>query len=309
MNSPKRVLIIKTGFSEFLDRGISTTVSFGDVLMCTAILNLYKEDHVTWVTSFKGSPLLEENPYIDELMVFGSDALKKIGDNSYDVLINLEKDIGLCAYLSQIKAKRRYGFYFNEDEKDISTYHRSTRYLLSGQENHKKIRKSSLEILFEAIGKRWNKEGFVLGYKPKSKVIHDIGFNFEVGSKWPTKAWPQDKWEALEKLLHKKYSISWQKGQKDIYRYIDWIHSCKIIVTSDSLGQILGQVLGKKVVSLFGSTNHKRMEGIPGISVIASTLKCPHRPCYLSICKHDKFCMDYIEPAKVAAKCEELLAE
>jgi hypothetical protein len=46
----RRVLIIKTGFSEFLDLGISTTVSLGDVLICTSILDIFKNDEVTWLT-------------------------------------------------------------------------------------------------------------------------------------------------------------------------------------------------------------------------------------------------------------------
>ena len=307
MSEKRRILIVKTGFSEFLDRGISTTVSLGDVLTCTTILHLYKEDHVTWVTSWAARQLLDNNPYIHELLIFGPDALKRITESSYDVLINLEKDMGLCTCLSQVETKKRYGFYFDDKMHDISTYNRSTRYLLSGQENHKKLRKLGVEILFEAIGKRWNDEGFVLGYQPKTEEIYDIGFNFSVGSKWPTKAWPMEKWRALEEILKERYVISWQKGQTNILKYIDWINSCKIIVTSDSLGQIVAQVLGKQVITLFGATNHKRMEGIPGIHVISSTLKCPYRPCYQSICRYDKFCMDYISPEKVASMCEDLL--
>src|SRR3989344_7557912 len=96
----RKILIIKTGFSEFLDRGISTTVSLGDILFCTSLLYRYKNDRVTWLTSYKGSPLLKDNPYIDELLTFGPSSLQKVTKSSYDILINLEKDIGICASLS-----------------------------------------------------------------------------------------------------------------------------------------------------------------------------------------------------------------
>lgn len=305
----RKILIIKTGFSEFLDRGISITVSLGDVLMCTVVLHAFKDCRVTWVTSQAAKPLLLGNPYIHELMIFGPTTLKKIAAQPYDVLVNLEKDIGFCAYASQIKAKRRYGFYFDEAVHDISTHNRATRYLLLGQENHKNLRKNSLELIYEAVGKKWNGEGFILGYRPAAKAVYDVGFNFSVGSKWPTKAWPMEKWKALEQILTPKYSVSWQQGQEDMYKYIDWVSSCRLIVTSDSLGQLVGQILGKQVITLFGSTHHRRMEGIPGIHIIKSTLDCPHRPCYQGICKFDKFCMDYIAPEKVAVKCEELLGK
>lgn len=309
MRSGRKILIIKTGFSEFLDREISTTISLGDVLICTTVLHLYKNDRVTWVTSFKGSPLLKDNPYIDELLIFGPDTLKKITRRPFDVLVNLEKDIGICTYLDQIHAKKKYGFYFNNRIHDISTYKSSARYLLTGQEHHRYIHKNALELLFETLGGRWQGQSPILGRKTEAQEKYDIGFNFSVGPKWPTKAWPMKKWKELEGLLKNEFSVSWQQGHKNISRYIDWVASCKVIVTSDSLGQIVGQALGKKVISLYGPTNYLRMTGIKNIHIIPSTLKCPFAPCYSSICKYNRFCMDYVSPSKVAAECRRLLGE
>ncbi len=307
MAKPRNVLIIKTGFSEFLDREISTTVSLGDVLICTALLHLYKEDEVTWVTAWRARRLLENNPYINELLVFGPQAFRKMMETSYDLLINLEKDIGLCTFLRQVKAKKRYGFYFNDNLHDISTHNRATRYLLAGQENHKEIDKSALEILFETVGEKWRGQIPLLTRKKRSPQKYDIGLNYSVGSKWPTKAWPMEKWQALEDILKDRYALSWQKGHKNIFQYMDWIDSCGVIVTSDSLGQALGWALGKQVVALFGPTNARRMQGIQNVTVIASDLRCPHMPCYLPVCKFERFCMDAIAPEKVAAACEEIL--
>jgi ADP-heptose:LPS heptosyltransferase len=81
-----------------------------------------------------------------------------------------------------------------------------------------------------------------------------------------------------------------------------------MIVTSDSLGQAVAQALGKKVVTLYGPTNYLRMRGIPNVTVLPSSLKCPHLPCFLPVCKFNKFCMDYISPEKVAQICKGLLA-
>jgi len=307
MNKSRKILIIKTGFSEFLDRGISTTVSLGDVLICTSILHLYKKDNVTWVTSHNAHRLLAHNSYINKLLIFGPDTFRQISGRTYDIVINLEKDIGLCAFVSQVKARKRYGFYFSPRKKDIDTYKRSTQFLLSGQENQKEINKSGYEILYESVGSRWRGETAILNRPVKRKAKYDIGFNYAVGSKWPTKAWPKRHWKSLEKILKKNYSVSWQQGHKNIGKYIDWIESCRLIVTSDSLAQVLAQALGRKVISLYGPTDHRRMEGIKDITVIRSNLKCPHMPCFLPMCKYHKFCMDYIAPPKVAAACERLL--
>lgn len=299
----RKVLIIKTGYSEFLDRGISTTVSLGDVLICTSLLHAYKDDHVTWVTSSQAKELLVNNPFIHELVVFGSQALTCLEGQMFDILINLEKDIGISAALSRVKARKCYGFYFSDKTHNIETRKRSTRYLLAGQENHRDIDQNALEILYETVDKKWRGQGLILAHSRKAKIKYDFGFNYSVGSKWPTKAWPEDHWKALENLLKSRYSVSWQKGHSHLGTYVAWINSCRVLVTSDSLGQAIGSALGKKVITLYGPTNARRMEHVPGVKVVPSTLQCPHMPCYLPFCKFDKFCMDYISPEKVANLC------
>ncbi len=306
MKRKKRVLIIKTGFSEFLDKGISATVSLGDVLFCTIVLHLYKNDHVTWVVSNQAKDLLEGNPYIDRVLVFNPSIFKKIYKTKYDIFINLEKDIGICAFLGNIAAKKRYGFYFNEKKFDIETFKKQTRHLLSGQENQNNISENTAEILYKALGDKWDGQGLILNRK-KNKPVYDIGFNYAVGSKWPTKAWPKENWKELEKTLKKDFSISWQEGHKNLNAYIRWINKCRVIVTSDSLGQMIGQALGKKVVTLFGPTNHKRMQRMPGIYIVNSSTRCSHKPCYMPFCQNSKFCMKDITPLSVNKKIRGIL--
>ncbi len=179
----RKVLIIKTGYSEFLDRGISTTVSLGDVLICTSLLHVYARDHVTWVTSAQAKDLLKNNPMIHETIIFGSEALTRLEGQEFDILINLEKDIGISTSLRRIKAKKCFGFYFSDKTHNIKTRKRSTRYLLAGQENHRDIDLNALEILYETVGKSWRGQGLVLGSKKKTKIKYDFGFNYSVGSK------------------------------------------------------------------------------------------------------------------------------
>ncbi len=308
MTKRRHILIIKTGFSEFLDRGVSTVVSLGDVLFCTMLLHLYKNDEVLWVTSAAAKSLLVDNPYIHQLIIFGGKAFKQIMRKRYDVFINLEKDIGICAFLKDVKAKEKYGFYFNDKIHDIAVYRSATRLLLAGQENHRHINSNTAEILYEAVGAKWQGQKPILFAKGQRKEIYDIGFNYAVGSKWPTKAWPMEQWKELEKRLASDFSISWQQGHKNLRQYISWINSCRMVVTSDSLGQIIGQALGKKVVALFGSTNHKRMERMPNTWVVSSPSKCPYRPCFLLACRNKSFCMEEISSKVVEAKVRRLLS-
>ena len=157
------------------------------------------------------------------------------------------------------------------------------------------------------MGGQWKGQSPIINRRANPHPQYDVGFNYTVGSKWPTKAWPLKKWKTLARILKNHYSISWQQGHRNILKYIDWIDNCKVIVTSDSLGQIVGHALGKKVISLFGPTNPSRMKGIHNITVISSSLRCPHKPCYLPVCRYDRFCMDSIAPERIAQVCERLL--
>jgi heptosyltransferase II len=306
MSKPARkVLIIKTGYSEFLDLGISTTVSLGDVLICTSLLHLYGDDHVTWVTSYQARELLEGNPHIHELVIFGTETFEQLRSQSFDILINLEKDIGLCAIVGQMEAGRRYGFYYSDQTHTIETWTGSTKFLLAGQENQRGIEKNALEILYATVGELWEGQGLILASPKQTVLKHDFGFNHAVGSKWPTKAWPMDHWKALERLLVSNYSVSWQEGHTNLVKYIEWINSCRVIVTSDSLGQAIGSALGKKVITLYGPTNYLRMQNVPNVHVVPSRLQCSYMPCYLPFCKNDKPCMDAILPETIARLCRE----
>ena len=65
-----KVLIIKLGYSETLDKEISTTCSLGDVLRTTVILHFLKKDNITWLVDERALPLLRDNRYIDRILVF-----------------------------------------------------------------------------------------------------------------------------------------------------------------------------------------------------------------------------------------------
>ena len=82
---------------------------------------------------------------------------------------------------------------------------------------------------------------------PNESPQFDIGFNYQVGNKWPTKAWPMEHWKALEKKVQNEYCVSWQQGLADMNDYFQWINNCRVIVTNDSFGMHLAIALKKKL--------------------------------------------------------------
>ena len=183
----EKVLIIKIGLSEVLDNRVDGTISLGDVMRCTAILNLYKSDKVTWLTAREAVPLLIDNPYIDRVLVYDLTTVLQLQAEHFDTIVNLEKVPGICALTDSIKAWKRYGFRFDTMNGDAEAYlgAQETLELSSNTQIKKRNEKNLfLENLFQIVGDTWNGEEYVLGYQPKNKEVYDIGFNTHNGRRF-----------------------------------------------------------------------------------------------------------------------------
>jgi heptosyltransferase-2 len=300
----QKVLIIKVGYSETLDPEISNITSYGDVLRTTVLLNLYKDNHVTWLVDENAYSILKNNPYIDRILIYDLTSVLQLQSEHFDTVINLEKVPGLCALADQVTAWRRYGFRFDVKKGEAEAYE-GTQNALSvchDEEKKKKGKRYWQEHLFEMVGARWQSQEYVFGYQPKATEKHDVGFNYQVGNRWPSKVWSMSNWKRLEKLLRKDWSVSWQEGLDDMEQYFDWINSCRLIVTNDSFGLHLAIALKKKILAIFGSTsaNEIYLYGLGSIFVPKDGA-CPDVPCYLPQCRHDKKLCD--------VPCEDVYAE
>lgn len=304
----QKVLIIKTGYSEFLEEQRDTKkVSYGDVLRTTPLLHAFKEDNVTWVTDEKAFSLLPKEPYINRLLRFDFISIAQLKKERFDTIINLEKIAGICAIIEDISTVRNFGFRFDPEKRVAKAYDRSYNALLvsTDLELKKQNQKTTQEILFEVVGKKWNREEYVLGYLPKTKEKYNVGLNTEIGEKWPTKAWPKQNWDDLENMLKENnITVTRQDKQNEgiltiLNSYMDWINSCRMIISNDSLGMHLGIALKKKVLGLFGSTPSKEVYFYGrGKAILPQPIpNC--LPCFKSYCEKKRNCMIDIKPKEV----------
>ena len=252
----RKVLIIKLGYSETLLPVVRQASSLGDVFRTTAILHLYEDDHVTWLTDPAAVPLLEDNPYIDCLLTLDLLSALRIESEQFDRVINFEKVPGICALANRINAWSKYGFRFDETSGTVQAYERAHEVLaIATIEDTKRLNSVPwLEVLFNSLGATWQGQDYILGYKPTSSVEYDIGFNTHVGELMPHKAWPMEHWRKLETLIGDRFTCVHQQHLNDLKKYMDWINTCRMLITNDSLGLYLGLALGKKVLGLFGPT-------------------------------------------------------
>lgn len=310
----EKVLIIKAGYSEFLDKNHSRKVSLGDVLRTTSLLNLYKEDYVTWVTDESAFPLLESNPFIKRLLPYDINTILQLESEEFDSVINLEKIPGICALSDKIRAWKKFGFRFNTSTGEAEAHDRAFEVLaVSSDPNLKqKNEKTAQELLFEMVGKKWNGERYILGYKSKTTEQFDIGLNVKIGQKWPIKSWGDEEWDKLEKELEKlNFKVTRQDKQgsevlSNLYKYIDWVNSCKLIVSNDSLGMHLAIALNKKILALFGPTPHKEVYFYEQGKAILPEPAPECMPCFKAECEKGKPCILDIRPEKVLEEIKKI---
>lgn len=303
----KKVLIVKLGYSETLDNMLSLTTSLGDVLRTTVILHFFKGYHITWLVDEKARPLLENNKYITRIWSYGSDIEKKVKKEKFDSVVNLEKLPEICLLSNSIITKRHFGFRFNGFNNNSQNNFAGNRRLVELTQDLNKKRENKdcwQKIMAEALGRKWNGQRYILGYRPKSKIKYDMGFNWTVGNKWTNKAWPKIYWEKLENLIKDRYSISWQRGLNSLYEYIDWINSCRLIVTADTLGLHLALALKKRVVALFGPTSPYEIYFYNLGSFVLPDAPYSCMPCLKPYCDKKKQCMEYIFPERIKERIE-----
>lgn len=310
MRHPKRVLIVKPGYSETLCEEVSPTPSMGDVFRTTVLLHRFRGHAVTWVTSAPCVPLFEGNSLVERVLVDEPAVLESLLDERFDKIVNLEKVPELCRWADRVEARERFGFRWDDATQAvvIQPRSRSACSLLADPESKRRNKRCWSELLYDMVGARWQGEACVLGYRARTEVEFDVGFNMHVGTKWPNKAWPFDNWKKLEGLLESRYTVSYQRGTSDLYTYMDWLHSCRLVVSNDSLGVHLALAMGKKLVVLFGPTPSCEIDLYGKGTVILPDRPLDCLPCLVGTCTHNgRTCLEYITPRTVGQAVDRLL--
>lgn len=271
----------------------------GDVIRTTPILRAFPDCRVTWITDERSYPFIKDNPLIKDILI-----IRRLpGLESFDALYNFDENESACRLAQDISApiKKGYGWKnggFYPFDRDSEYAYRLAK---DDQLKFKLNKKTYQQIIFEMAGLAWSGEDYALSYQPDSKVIHRVGLNYMVGDKFPNKFWVN--WRDLLKLVP---GISVQVKFETPKDYINWINSCDIIVTSDSLGMHIALALEKKVVALFGETSRNEIEMYGRGVKLSSGLDC--LPCYKKKpCDRKPSCMEMISAQNVRDAINRLL--
>jgi ADP-heptose:LPS heptosyltransferase len=195
--------------------------AMGDVLRTTALLPALSEacpgSSVTWITRPESRPLLEQNPYISEIVDYGENSLLQLQVRAFDRVINLDASKTSAALASLAKAPQKDGFILDPQGCVRPTNHAAQSWLEMGIFDDFKRRNTSTyqDLMLKIIGLSGAPHRYVFELTEEERArgrmhlarlgvdlsLPVIGFNTGAGHRWQLKQWREEGYlELIERL-------------------------------------------------------------------------------------------------------------
>ncbi len=281
-------LIIKSSYSKLPDGSLKSNL--GDLIRCTVLMECLKNDAL-WLTDSRSLSLLKW--FVDRTKIITYDDISNYATGKETRIFNMDNYLPDKEIFGQLDGKW-HGF-IRKGMNDVI----ADNDLIRCTEPYTDIdcEVSWQEALVRGMGFKWERQDYSSDKLKKNDPVYDVGLNWNVHHEWESKRWPHENWKLLEDTLSTDYSVSWQRGLNDFDEYIDWISSCRLIVTCDTLGLHLASALGKKVVAVTGVTDCREYPYGRVTHVKPEIRDC--MPCNKPVCKYGRSCLESISADRV----------
>jgi ADP-heptose:LPS heptosyltransferase len=319
-----RILLIKLG-------------AIGDVIRSTPLLRPIRETfrnaEITWLTY---SPEVLSPKWIDRILPVSLETIEWLKSNSFDWLINLDKDLLAVTLAKNIPAEKKSGFTMDIHGKCVPMGSASEKAKwLTGlwDDVNKQNTKHYMEEIFRICGYEFHGEEYILeddlagsirwDIDPSKKVI---GLNTGCGGRWTSRLWPEKHWIALAKLLMKhglevillggleedernraisKKSGGGYPGHFDLKTFINLVHQTDLVVTAVTMAMHIAIGLKRKLVLFNNIFNTHEFHLYNRGVILEPELECD---CFFSP-RCDTNCMESLKPGTVFESVLALLGE
>ncbi|HTU91490.1 MAG TPA: glycosyltransferase family 9 protein [Gemmataceae bacterium] len=201
--------------------------AMGDVLRTTALLPLLAKAHpraaLTWITRPESKPLLENNPYLAEVVSYGADSLVHLLARSFDRVINLDAGKLSAGLATAARSPRKDGFLLHEKGHVVPTNEAARRWLEMGifddlkRANTRTYQSVMAEILdLPSTGHHYVLELKGLEQEKARTHLQSLGLNLSrpivglntgAGGRWPLKQWRLDGFQELIERLDEESEV------------------------------------------------------------------------------------------------------
>jgi heptosyltransferase-2 len=204
--------------------------AMGDMLRTTCLLPDLAEAHpgaaFVWVTGPESVPLLENNPYLTEVIAYGPDSLVQLAARQFDRVINLDAGKTSCALATLARADVKSGFVLDSKGCVKPTCAAAETWLKMGvfDDLKKQNSRTYQEIMCAILDIPETNLRYVLHLTDEERTrakehLADlgvsldkpvIGLNTGGGGRWALKQWREDAFVELIDRLHEEHGSAVQ---------------------------------------------------------------------------------------------------
>jgi len=270
--------------------------SLGDIVKNASVLQFIKKHYpnseITWIVDSKFGDILDESPYLDNIIKIDLKWLKKnlsfknikielskLPNSYFDIVIDSHGMLKSALISKYIAKNKIYGFDGIIKEK-ISKIFYTKSFLFRCDENE--VYRYN-KLVANALGYKFDFEDIYkikpfLGYKNCKKEQIDIVLAFGASKGWEAKKYPIEKWINIINSLEYQFYLLWGSEEEkkeaeyiasktsakiapkmDLNQLKCFISSSKLLVGNDTGPSHIAWALGIKSIILFGCTDKTAM--------------------------------------------------
>lgn len=201
--------------------------AMGDVLRTTALLPAIAERHpgaaIVWVTRAESTPLLENNPFVTEIITYGADSAVHLLTRRFDRVINLDTGKISAALASLARSPRKDGFELHEQGHVVASNPAAQAWLEMGLNDELKRRgtRTYQALMLDILEAGDAAHRYVLDLRPDEREagrqhLADLGVDFGLpivglntgaGGRWELKQWRESGFVDLMRTLSRECQI------------------------------------------------------------------------------------------------------
>lgn len=196
--------------------------AMGDVLRSTALLPLIAEKYpgaaITWLTRSESVPLIQNNPYVAEVLAYGADSTVHLSSREFDLGINMDAGRISAGLMAMARASQKVGFVLHPKGYVVPTNAGASAWLEMGTND-------TLKRQGTRTYQAWMKDILEVGDRPGDRYVLSlrseereagrrhlerlgidptrpvVGLNTGAGGRWELKQWRESGYRQLIERL------------------------------------------------------------------------------------------------------------
>ncbi|MES2745992.1 MAG: lipopolysaccharide heptosyltransferase family protein [Bdellovibrionota bacterium] len=151
--------------------------AMGAVLRSTVLLpaikRVYPRSHITWITLKNTKALLDNNPYIDRILLADTTQINTVNHLQFDILFGVDKSIEAGAIAERIQAKDKRGFGLNPHGVIVPLNPEAAYQYDVGLNDELKFfinQKTETQQITETMALKWERDPYILELSADEKV-------------------------------------------------------------------------------------------------------------------------------------------